>query len=602
MRRAFVALAWRAEDAEACAHVAHLAAQVEAQTRYSRVGEGPGLRLWTGAAAPLPVHRLPGGAGWVVGDLFDMPRPTPSPRLESLSEPSRRASQLSRSHWGSYVAFLPDPATSSLGVFRDPSGLVDCLTWSLGDRVAVVASDPTGVPACLRPRWPALNWARISAYLAAPGAATTASLLDDIVAVGPGDLLDLHAPAASIAIWTPAQFAAEPLTDLKAARREIVERVDRCTAALVGGHDRVLVELSGGLDSSILAGSLGATGQASRVAEWLNVADLRPEGDERRYARAVTDRLGVELATLQHQPGALTADDLAELAPEFWPAMDGVDAERDRGEVCRLRRAGATAILSGEGGDGAFFQMPSALVAADELQRRGLGAIGSPLVADVARRTRQSVWSVLGEVWAAQRGRSRRPPETLSLIRPDLSAAARPLAHRWVQAAAVRGLALGKRQHILAIANQHLNHGPSRRRREADLLFPLMAQPVVELCLAIATPDLAGASYDRPFERTAFAHRIPELVLRRRAKGNLAVYFSRLVANSLPMLRPYLLEGCLCDAGLLDRRVLEKVLDPDQLIWDATATDILWAATVEAWIRHWQTRVPDAPGASRRQP
>ncbi|MGH6963311.1 MAG: asparagine synthase-related protein, partial [Phenylobacterium sp.] len=583
MRRAFVALVWRTESLDACAQAALRSAEADADPRHMARIEAAGLRLWTTSAAPLPVLTLPPEAGWLVGNAFEMPGAGRSPLREGVAgSPRDLAVRISRTLWGSYVALLRDPATGGLALYRDPSGLLDCLTWRLGAGVWVVASDLTRVPGALRPRWPALNWRRIADYLAAPGAATSAALLDDIEAVGPGDLLTLDAPARPVAAWTPAAFAADPVTDFDSAQREIVARVDRCTAALVGGHERVLVELSGGLDSSVLAGSLGASGQLSRVVEWLNVGDLRPEGDEGRYAQAVTDRLGVGLTVMDHRPGVLTEEDFADLAMELWPAMEGADAARDRAELARLHATGATAILSGEGGDGAFFQMPSALVAADELQRRGLGALGSPVIADVARRTRQSVWAVLGEVWAARRGRSRRPPETLSLLGPDLDAASRRLTHRWVADAADRGLPLGKRKHISAIANQHLNHGPSRRRRQADLLFPLMAQPVLELCLAIPTPDLAGASYDRPFERAAFAHRIPELVLNRRAKGNLAVYFSRLVANSVDMLRPYLLDGCLCEAGLLDRRRLDRMLDPHQLIWDARATDVLWAATVEA--------------------
>jgi asparagine synthase (glutamine-hydrolysing) len=122
---------------------------------------------------------------------------------------------------------------------------------------------------------------------------------------------------------------------------------------------------------------------------------------------------------------------------------------------------------------------------------------------------------------------------------------------------------------------------------------------VVELCLSIGAPELAGAAYDRAFARTAFAARLPQVVRQRRAKGAMGSFFSHLVAESLEVLRPHLLEGCLCDAGVLDRRQVDRLLDPQQLIWRSTATEILWAATVEAWVRHWQARVPDSPAANR---
>jgi asparagine synthase (glutamine-hydrolysing) len=223
------------------------------------------------------------------------------------------------------------------------------------------------------------------------------------------------------------------------------------------------------------------------------------------------------------------------------------------------------------------------------------------VLADVARRTRQSVWSVLRQVWDAERHPQRLQDNRSTIISRGLRQAVTGVEHAWVATARSRGVPPGKLFHIRAIANLHANHGRSRRRREADLLYPLMSQPVLETCLGIATPDLAGGSYDRPFARSVFADRIPEIVLNRRTKGNLEVYFSRLVATSLPTLRPLLLDGCLCQAGLLDRQSLERVLDPNQLIWEARATDVLWAATVEAWVRYWQTRTPDSNSSPRAQ-
>jgi asparagine synthase (glutamine-hydrolysing) len=206
---------------------------------------------------------------------------------------------------------------------------------------------------------------------------------------------------------------------------------------------------------------------------------------------------------------------------------------------------------------------------------------------------------VLGEIWTAWRGRAPARKVVNSLVTRACAAASEGTEHAWVQAAQRSGLPPGKQLHIRALATNHFNHGVSRRRREADLLFPLLSQPILELCLPIATPDLAGASYDRPFQRAIFADRLPEVVLNRRAKGDLSVYFAKLMANSVGMLRPFLLEGCLCGAGVLDRGVLERVLDPDHMILNDVANDLVGAAAVEAWVRHWQTRVPDAPDAGR---
>lgn len=609
MRGGYLALAWPSLAETAAGRAKALAHRLEGEGLWRRAGTTDRLIVWTRPEADLAVQALPCASGFVIGDLFPTPDSAApkSPlrdRQACWRKPCLVARDLTRSSWGRYVALIHGPPTHGTSVYRDPGGMLECLTWALGDGLHVVASDMTLAPAWLRPPRAFLNWDRIARFLAAPALATTAPLFDDIDAIGPGELLLLDEGAKTPeVIWTAADFARPSTADLPALQQDLVRKVDLCTAALVGGYDKVLMELSGGLDSSILAGALQATGTAGRVAEWTNYLDDRHEADERRYARSVTDRLGVELAPHRKSLASLTVADFAELGPSFWPAVGGVDAGRDRHEVARLHATGARAIVSGQGGDGAFFQFPSALVAADEFRRYGWSALASPVLADVARRTRHSVWDVLDQVRKSRRGGARLPTSMSSLLPPELQPAPGELDHPWVVAAKARGLPPGKVLHVQGIAVTHLYRGPSRRLREAEILLPLFAQPVVELCLSIATPDLAGGSYDRPFARSAFAERLPEVVLSRRNKGNQTAFFAKLVANSLDALRPYLLDGVLAEAGLLDRGRLDQALDPQALIWGSSVfpSDVLMAASVEAWVRHWQGQAPDSPSAPRRR-
>jgi asparagine synthase (glutamine-hydrolysing) len=244
--------------------------------------------------------------------------------------------------------------------------------------------------------------------------------------------------------------------------------------------------------------------------------------------------------------------------------------------------------------------MPSALVAADAFRRDGLATLWSPLLGDVARRTRKSVWAVLAEVARALRGRTPPLMRTFPLVSAPIAAAATGAVHAWVTRAREAGVTPAKALQIEALANCQMFNSDSRSHREADLVYPLLAQPVVELCLSIGAPELAGGAFDRAFTRRAFADRLPEAVRLRRTKGVMGSFFTHLVADSLEVMRPYLLDGCLCDAGVLDRAEVERLLDVRQLIWTSSATEILWAVTIEAWVRYWQGRMPDSPAASRR--
>ena len=594
MRRNLLLLLWPPEAPDADALAARLQAAATEAPAWRLAIARPGLTLWLAGPEDLPVRMLEPSAGLLIGEVFGAAGGGPPP---GAGDPVCIARSLARQSWGQFIAVLGRGA-GDRWIYRDPSGLVDALTWRLGDGVSVVASALTELPWGFSPRRVGLHWDRIVEFLGVPTAATTPALFADVAAVGPGELLPVGGGLAR-EIWSPVAFASPVNAAADELAAEFVRRVDACTDALVGSHDRVLMELSGGLDSSTLAGSIWATGHLPRVVEWLNVADDRPEADEQRYAEAMAAALGVRLTVDRRRPRALGEADVADLGGQTWPMIAGVDATRDRDELARVTGHGATAILSGQGGDAVFFQMASALVAADALKDRGAALLWDPLLAQVARRVRASVWSVCAEARRALRTGASGPKHVNALLTRDAHEAVAGLEHAWVCAAQRSDLPPGKRFHIRALATNHFTHACSRRREAADLLFPLLAQPVLELALSVPTPVLAGGNHARPFQRMAFAHRLPPLVRGRRAKGNVSVYLAQMMARSIPFLREYLLGGCLTDAGVLDRSKLDQVLDRDFMIGAAVGNDLVGAIAVEAWVRHWQRFAPDAP-ASRR--
>ncbi len=212
--------------------------------------------------------------------------------------------------------------------------------------------------------------------------------------------------------------------------------------------------------------------------------------------------------------------------------------------------------------------------------------------------TRRSAWAVL-----ATAVRDRRAPAA-PFRRPGLAAReveALPLAlDPWSADAA--DLPPATRAQVRALFQSQLGLGPSRRSAAAEVLNPLMSQPVVEFSLSLSPLELTdGGLRDRALARRAYRSQLPEAVLDRRSKGNLTAYYARLIAASLDHLRPLLLDGALCAGGLLDRAKLERALRPDQLILRPLNSEILLAAVMETWVRWWQTRVPDAAAQPPRR-
>lgn len=533
--------------------------------------------------------RLWGRHGAIIGEAYDMADgATFRGAADPAAEPSATASDLTRRAFGRYVAISTTPRA---WVFRDPSGGVECLSWRCGD-IDFVASDLAAVTARLRPQRLSLNWDAIARGLSGAAAAAAELPLHGLRDVAPGVLQPLADDTPAAAIWRPEQFAAERRSGAPdQLAEELAHRVDLAVGALVGSRARVVAEVSGGLDSAIVAGTLHRLGLTDRVAAWVNHYADRPEGDERAYAHKVTERLGAPLTAVHLPIQALTETDFATVAPGPRLPFNALVPLRDADLAARLQAADAQALVSGQGGDAAFFQMPTADILADEVRARGLAGLSDGSVLAMARWLRRSCWDVMAD--ALRKGRAPSGESDIAVVpRSDAER-----AHPWMQGSACAAPA--KRRQILGLANAHVANGSCRASAQAELLYPLAAQPVIEFCLAVPAAVLTQGGRDRALARTAFATRLPPEVRHRRKKGELTAFHAQTVAASLDFLRGYLLDGCLVGAGVLDRRRLEAVLNADQLLWRANAGDVLMAAAAEAWVRRWQRYVPDSPTADR---
>lgn len=556
----------------------------------------PGLAVLTppGQAAPV---RAWGDDGAIVGELYAKGSGRAEPAGPNLvagrqapQTPAREAAgRLLDQAFGRYVALRAGRAPF---VLRDPSGAVDCLVWSAG-AITVVSNALEGVPPGLSPRRLRLDWDAIALSLGEAVASAALAGLAGLTAVPPGCLCDLAADRSLTLAWDPRRFVGQRREGGSVALAgELSDRVDVAVRALVGARSRVLAEVSGGLDSAIVAGAIARLGLADRVAAWLNYYGDRPEGDERVYARTVTDQFGGALTCVRLPVQPVTEADFAEVASGPRLPTNALLPFRDRDTAARLRTMGASALVSGQGGDAVFYQMPTAMVLADSVRARGLAALWSSTAVDVCRWLRQSWWDVTAE---AVRGVPRARPGTEGLT-PVEPATARS-SHPWVQAAA--DVSPAKRLQVLGLANAHVATGACRTSADAELLYPLTAQPVAEFCLGVPAERLTEGGRERALARAAFADRLPEAIRRRRKKGELTAFYAQTIAASLDFLRPHLLDGCLCEAGVLDRRRLEAALQRDQLLWRGEAGALLVAAAAESWVRHWQRYVPDAESAQR---
>ncbi len=534
-------------------------------------------------ARPPSIQLLPGDSGIVIGDLHDAAAAregyTRPFEVYGLAGGDRHdtAQRLTARAWGRYVALLTR-GEGPCAVLRDPMGVMEAIGWTRGGLRFVASRLPDDED--LWPRDLAIDWSKLGAILRRKALASHLVPLVGVHSHDPGVLT--FEDGATWRAWSPLDWAG--LDDRRLLPADLAQLIDGVVASLARGRQGVLCEISGGIDSAIVTAALRRCG--ATISQTVHHFWPQVEGDERPFAQAVAEQAGLQLTAVPRGLVTLDADKLARSSAGPRPTYMAGDPDHDADLAGRLDLDGTDCLFTGRGGDAVFYQMAAVELVGDLPRGGGLAGGRGAAITRLAQRTGRTVWSLLAETWRGQ-ARTRLGAGRFMFLAPDAPAA--DIVHPWL--ADLRGVGPAKRLQLRAIVNNLSAFRESLRHRRGDVFDPLLSQPVVETCLSIAAPRLALGPADRPFARQAFADRLPRAVLHRQGKGDVSVFFARSLAASLDFLRPYLLEGELARAGLLDLAALDAALDRDSLIWFDHTGDIFIVLALEAWARGWRERI-----------
>ena len=525
--------------------------------------------------------------GCVVGTLFHRHGPaeqiTSLNRAEAASIVGSNGDALLRSFWGGYVAAVA--GTDSVRVLRDPSATFSCY-MARGPGYAAFASDAellveSGV-AAVDIDWRELARDFFRAGVPAPPTALSGiwELLPGFAARFPGE------PGCQLPCWSPWDHVRELADDSLLAAERLSRTVRHCVRAWASGHGRLLVSVSGGLDSSIVAAALA---EAGAEAVCLTMYGEDPSGDERPYARALCDHLGLPLI---ERPYRLEQIDVTEPLGAHLPrTKDRTQAlAYERAHIEAAREIEATAFVTGNGGDSVFGYSQSAAAVADRYLCEGMGRDVFRTLLDVCRQTGCSLIDAGARAWRIARGpRAYSCRSNPLFLHPDVLAelaGSRP-EHPWLDAP---GDALpGKAAHIASILRVQQSLEPSRSHY-LPVLNPLMSQPIIETCLSVPTWEWRAGGRDRSLARRAFADDLPPVILRRHVKGSPGHFAAQILDHYRPQIRERLLEGHLARHGVIDTCALDEVLHDGRPCTDEQRVRILEFVAAEAWLDSWVSR------------
>lgn len=374
---------------------------------------------------PGAPHLLTGRQGGIVwGHLFNRRTGAKIERGELENCGPLCPQDLLDGFWGGYVAVLCSGTT--VDVARDPSGTMACYHAAIqGTQLVTSRPDLLFELGLLRPQ---IDWSVIAQSLIYSDIRPARTALRGVNELLPGMLLRISGGLAEgRCAWSPWDYAAgmEVLDAAEAVSR--LRTVATETLNSWGGcFQRPLIEISGGLDSAIVAAGIGPAAQAARCVTfgpWVG------DPDERPWARAAGNHVGLPLDEL-----ALAFDDVdvtrSDAAHLPRPCARFFSQALDRPLQDLARATNADAFLGGGGGDSIFFHLQSALPVVDRFLQQGLGRGVFRTAADVAQISQTDTWTVLATAlrrWLRRASPTAAPPR--AALHPDPGSARRTRAH-----------------------------------------------------------------------------------------------------------------------------------------------------------------------------
>lgn len=547
-----------------------------------RVAFGNGFQLFL--SLPNCWARLDAAHGVVIGDLFrrGSDRNTIATCGGDVAADACDFETLLATHWGGYLAVSYQG--EAVALMRDPSGTLPAY-YVQQNGVWYFASDaPLLVEAGLLT--PRLDWSRVAWSLYSGDLADESTALDGLKQILPGMAIMLNDQQGQARLcWSPWDHVEAEHFDAEAMRTTTVG----CVQAWASRFSSILVGVSGGLDSSIVASSLRTEGQLRSVT--ISTDDVH--GDEAHYAAELCSALDVSLSAERYE---LCNVDLSRSSLSHRPLPGGMAQLQayDAAVIEVARQHGATAFFSGLGGDNVFYFTKSARALVDRYLAEGPSPKLLSTMADICRLTGASPWMVMREALKVPRapGSKYRWRVDGRLLNADVIAQldTRSVRHPWLEGPA--DCLPGKQAHIAMLVRAHSYLECHDRRLPFASVHPLMSQPIIEQCLTATSWLACAGGMDRAHARRAFAADIPPTLLSRRVKGGPDGFAFKIIRSHIEVIREMLLDGLLAREHIIDRFSVERALSEQNLARGTDYIRILLLLDTEAWARNWISAAP----------
>jgi asparagine synthase (glutamine-hydrolysing) len=604
----FVAMMWDEQSPQLTAAASDLEQNLKRSAPgWERVFACSGARVWLADRSPcFGAHLFCDAAGVVLGEAFANAADLSSGmaafdakfnRKETLEALESRGRSLVTKFWGNFVALLvkreQDGDNGVRYLLKDPSGTLPC-HFAESNGVQVIFSS---LQDCLRMGLSfAVNWEFVRTRAVNSFLDSEIPTLVSVSTVHRGECVsfDHRGVLKSRSLyWHPSRFdgAADNVTDPATAAKLLRGAVRSCVHSMARHHASILMQTSGGLDSSIVLGCLGDAPTELQIACYTIYAS-QAVCDERRWAR-LASRGQYRHIEICREATSLVFRDLPALARTMEPAS--YFSHWQRGPLDREMAAeqGATATFTGEGGDSTLCATTYSYAAEHAFRRHGLKLRTFKTALQVASRRDRTVWKVLGkaiarEMFGAGRAdelRRRAAFSRLVSLEAKRAVDQRPAGTTWMNGGGRLSEETRLRLGALLFPPVFYDLSTSAGDASPYIVSPLFAQPVVEAALRIPVDLHFDGGRIRGLARRAFEDLLPAPIFRRQWKDRPLLFFEEIIQANLPFMREHLLDGELVKRGILDRAAVELALKNGPTRSSADSGEILSHLDLELWIR-----------------
>lgn len=478
--------------------------------------------------------------------------------------------------WGQFVALAIE--ARAVRLYRDPSSGQACYMSGRGD--AFLAASSVDLLRLATDHSFDVCREGVIRALAYRDLRQDRTAIENIRELPPGCAADSQAEGVRY-LW-------QPLKDWKSgmalSEGEMAERLETAlrlaVRAQTAGTRRVMLELSGGLDSSLLA-LLLADMQIDFAA--VTYAGRQTREDESAFAQAVCTSVDRPWrgSMLRGDQIRLHESAAAHLA---WPSARLFTQLFDSAAQEAMADLGCDRIMSGGGGDSTFCYLPSSAPLVDCLSHWRTALNAGNVVRDLAlaheTTSAEIFWRALRRM-SLPRGLSWKQDMTF-LSRDVRWSLSRRAFHKGID---LGGAPRGKLDHLRQMIGIH-NHldAYGSPRREA-LRFPLVSRPVVEAALAIPSWQWFEGGANRAPVRRLLAGRLPAMISARRSKGGFDGVIREIFTQHGGEMKAHLHDGWLAREKIIDVDAVDEEFRRFQESGTGRISRLMALWDVEMWVR-----------------